>query len=132
MIAQDSLSMAFVLLVVFQLKHFLADYPLQRPYMLGKAQEGWGFVWPLIAHCLVHSSLTLIVLLICSRLDLWWLALVDFTVHFIMDRIKSGPNFLGRYRDRNTAAYWNSFGFDQMVHHLTHIYIVWEIIRTRI
>lgn len=29
----------FILLDVFQLKHFVDDYPMQTPYMLGKMQK---------------------------------------------------------------------------------------------
>lgn len=68
----------------------------------------------------------MIVLILAPHL--WWLALLDVVIHFIMDRIKSGPRYLGRYNDKAKAAYWNCFGIDQMVHHLTHFYIVWVII----
>jgi hypothetical protein len=56
------------------------------------------------------------------------LAIVDFVVHFTMDRIKAGPRYLGRFSDVSSKAFWVSFGFDQMVHHLTHLYIVWYLI----
>jgi hypothetical protein len=116
----------FILLVVFQIKHFVADYPLQRPYMLRKFSPGWDFVVPLTVHCGVHALMTLIICLLVAP-ALWWLAILDFVVHFTMDRIKSGPRYLGRFKDPNTTSYWTSFGLDQMVHHLTHIYIIWVI-----
>ena len=124
---QHLLKNAFLLLVVFQIKHFLADFPLQFPYMLRKFRPGWDFVLPLTMHCLVHSALTLLIVL-CLDWHLWWLALLDFVTHFIMDRIKSGPRYLGRFKDSTTTVYWVSFGFDQMVHHLTHMLIVWLIL----
>ena len=36
----------FVLLFAFQMKHFLADYPLQNVYMLGKFKEKkfWNYI----------------------------------------------------------------------------------------
>lgn len=107
----------------------MADFPLQREYMLQKSLPGWKFVWPLTTHCLVHASLTLvIVLLVNSRL--WWLAFVDFAIHFVMDRIKSGPKYLGRFNDKEKPSYWNAFGGDQMVHHLTHYFIIWLLVTT--
>lgn len=121
------LANAFVLLIVFQIKHFLADFPLQFPYMLRKFRPGWDFVLPLTTHCLVHAFLTLVIVL-CVDYRLWWLAVGDFVVHFIMDRIKSGPRYLGRFKDATTTSYWVSFGADQMVHHLTHMLIVWILI----
>lgn len=118
---------AFLLMVVFQAKHFIADFPLQREYMLRKVRPGWDFVLPLSLHCFVHASMTLAICL-AFRPALWWLALVDFGAHFIMDRLKSGPRYLGRFNDRTRTSYWTSFGLDQMVHHLTHIYVVWALV----
>ena len=47
------------LMVVFQTKHFLCDYPLQNEYMLGKFKPGSDWVLPLGAHALVHALVTL-------------------------------------------------------------------------
>ena len=124
---QPVLINAFLLLIVFQIKHFLADFPLQFPYMLRKFRPGWDFVMPLTLHCLVHGLLTLAIVL-CVDYHLWWLGVFDFCIHFIMDRIKSGPRYLGRFKDSTSTWYWISFGFDQMVHHLTHMLIVWILL----
>lgn len=114
-------------MIAFQVKHFVADYPLQFPYMLRKFRPGWDFVLPLTAHCAVHALGTLAICLYV-RPQLWWLTLCDFAVHFVMDRLKSGPRFLGRFKDATGTMYWVSFGFDQMVHHLTHILIAWVLL----
>ncbi len=121
------LELTFILLIVFQFKHYIADFPLQREYMLRKTLPQWGFVLPLVTHCLVHAVLTLIICLFYAP-HLWWLSLVDFVVHFLMDRLKSGPRYLGRFNDLKKAGFWNTLGFDQMVHHLTHIYIIYVIV----
>lgn len=121
-----SLEIVFFLLVVFQVKHFVADYPLQREYMLKKTLAGWDFLLPLAVHCAVHAGLTLGIVLVVKP-SLWWLAVVDFVIHFFMDRIKSSPRYLGRFNDRLKTSYWVCFGLDQMVHHLTSIYIIWVI-----
>ncbi|MBX3023065.1 MAG: DUF3307 domain-containing protein [Bdellovibrionales bacterium] len=114
------------LLILFQVKHFIADFVLQNVWMLQKSRPGWDFVPPLAIHCFVHALMTLAIVL-CVDPAAWWLALLDFAVHFTMDRIKAGPRYLGRYSDVRGKAFWVSFGFDQMVHHLTHIYIAWYI-----
>jgi len=121
------LGFTFLLLVIYQLKHFVADFPLQCKYMLQKDKPGWDFFLPLAAHSAVHGAITLVIVLAVAP-HLWWLALLDFTIHFTMDRIKSGPRYLGRYCDSLKAAYWNCFGWDQMVHHLTHYSIIWVIV----
>jgi hypothetical protein len=125
--ATNDLQTLFVLLVIFQIKHFVADFPLQREYMLQKVKPGWDFLLPLSLHCGVHAFLTLAICL-AYRPALWWLALVDFVVHFIMDRIKSGPRYLGRFNNVQKHSYWITFGFDQMVHHLTSLAIIWVLV----
>jgi hypothetical protein len=125
--ATNQIQLAFILLIAFQIKHFVADFPLQFPFMLRKHAPGWDFLGPLALHCGVHAFMTLIIVL-CVRPALWYLAIFDFVVHFAMDRIKAGPRFLGRYNDNRKTSYWVALGFDQMVHHLTHLYIVWLLI----
>ena len=69
----------------------------QGEYMLGKFKADWGFFWPLAAHSGVHTLFTLIICLIWNQ-ALWWLALVDGALHFFVDRVKSGPKYLGRFK----------------------------------
>lgn len=118
----------FVLFIVFQFKHFVADYPLQTPYMLAKFKES-GWVVPLMAHCLVHASLTGIIVAATGIIPVWLIITLmtfDFVVHFIMDRIKASPALLGCY-DIKDRRFWWSLGFDQMVHHLTHYVIIYIV-----
>jgi hypothetical protein len=116
-----------LLLILFQVKHFIADFVLQNVWMLQKARPGWDFVPPLAIHCGVHMFITLAFAMWLNPAA-WWLAILDFAVHFTMDRIKAGPKYLGRYNDVRSKAFWVSFGFDQMVHHLTHLYIAWYLV----
>ena len=90
----------FALLVIYQLKHFLADYPLQTDYMIGKFKPDWGFLLPLLSHCYVHALGTyLIALMITSNLGFsTLLSLLDGTIHFVMDRLKAGPKYMGRWK----------------------------------
>jgi hypothetical protein len=114
------------LLIFFQVKHFIADFVLQNVWMLQKSRPGWDFALPLSIHCGVHGITTLAVILFLAP-AYWWLAALDFVIHFVMDRIKAGPRYLGRYTDVRGKAFWVSFGFDQMIHHLTHLYICYVI-----
>jgi hypothetical protein len=118
----------FTLLIVYQIKHYLADFPLQVNYMIGKTKTGLAWVLPLAAHCAVHGGLTFLILVLWSRLDLWWLALVDFGIHFLMDRTKASPHLLGRFKPQE-HYYWWVLGFDQMVHHLTHYFVIWNLVK---
>ena len=126
----------FALLAAYQLKHFLADYPLQTPYMLGKFKSGWDFLGPLAAHAWVHALFTLVIAgcygLAVGHPNPHWLALplaaFDFAAHFAMDRIKAGPRYLGRFKDMKAPAFWWCLGLDQMVHHFTHYAIIYALV----
>jgi hypothetical protein len=104
-----SLGAFLALLIVFQVKHFLADYPLQTEYMLGKFKPDWEFAKPLSLHAGVHALFTYWIVLAVS-----WsftlavsLALFDGVVHFVMDRIKAGPKYLGRFKPLAPDDYKN-------------------------
>lgn len=105
-------STLITLLIIYQVKHFLADYPLQTPYMLGKFKGGWDWVNPLALHCNIHALMTVGISFAFTR-DIPFsatLGVLDFVVHFIMDRIKASPNILGRFvslskTDFNTHDY---------------------------
>jgi len=95
----------FVLLVIYQFKHFIADYPLQGKFMLGKFKGGKDWILPLLAHVGVHALFTATIALIVRPKIALQLALLDATIHFIMDRIKASPNLLGRYKALSAAEY---------------------------
>jgi hypothetical protein len=157
----------FALLVVYQLKHFLADYPLQGQYMLRKFSPDWK-VWipALSAHAGVHAVFTFIIFqwvqgFYSNGVDTLFsvaCAAIDFSIHFCMDRIKASPNMMGRWKSlsakeflyykscvgqpgehpnvpyqvnkilRGNTYFWWALGFDQMVHHLTHYYLVYVLV----
>lgn len=123
----STISLIFVLLVSFQLKHYVADFPLQSGWMLNKRLPGWDFAFPLACHCAVHSTITLIIICLVNP-SLWWLALIDFVVHFLMDRVKSAAHYLGRFNDPTRQSFWNCFGLDQLVHHFTHYFIIYNLV----
>lgn len=118
----------FTLLVLFQLKHFVCDYPLQTQYMLGKA-NATNWVKPLAAHAFIHLSGTWVVLHLYGMLfsldyskyifTIVALSLADFIIHFTVDRIKASPKLGGRFNPTQPYFWW-ALGADQMAHHLTH------------
>lgn len=128
------LSLIFTLLCLFQLKHYLCDFPLQNEYMLGKfLRTGW--VKPLIYHCSTHAlSTILIVSSVCAYFNPFYnfinlvlfAGFFDFCIHFITDRIKAHPDLGGKYKPTE-SKFWNNIGLDQMVHHLTHYVIIYVV-----
>lgn len=99
--------MIWILLILFQIKHFIADYLLQGKYMLGKFKDR-GWILPLAAHCSVHFYCTYIIasyVIVSTGNRSWFtfglavlLGLIDFTIHFIMDRLKASSKYLGKHQ----------------------------------
>jgi len=123
-----------VLLVLFQIKHLVADYYLQFPYMyMNKGQET-GWVKPLVDHAGVHALFTMVIVALfmfnvnpemstrSAFAIIGSTMLFDFVTHFATDRWKAkkkdGPD---------TSAFWYSLGIDQMVHHTVGVLIVFWI-----
>lgn len=101
-----------LLLVVYQIKHFLADYIFQGEYQLGKFKPGWDFFLPLLSHVAYHAAGTFLIavgaFLLCGMqgyLLAGLLAMFDATVHFFMDRIKAGPKYMGRWKPLTAKDY---------------------------
>lgn len=117
-----------LVLVMFQFKHFFCDYLLQTDWMLGKFKPGVGWILPLAAHCAVHATATFLLAMFVytamlvfafqlpwySALELivsakmafcFMLANFDFSVHFVMDRIKASPWLMGRWKALSASEY---------------------------
>lgn len=110
----------FILLIAFQIKHFVCDYPLQGTYMLGKfKKEGWEL--PLTAHAAVHFIGTFLIGLFFGFKIALAVAALDFVVHFIVDKVKVEAS---RTTDSTKPQFWWYLGLDQMAHHLTHYVII--------
>lgn len=119
-----------ILILAFQVKHFLGDFAFQTgPMVMGKGAPGWQFAKPLSIHCLIHSVLTTIVLAAFSILSFWPLIVIDFVIHFIIDRLKSGPRYAGRVKmNESPQLFWFFFGLDQLLHQMTYLFFVYLLV----
>ena len=117
-------SVAIAMLLIFQVKHFVADYLLQPAWVIrgkGDFRQPGGYV-----HAGVHAlgSLPALVLAGLGATEIAALAVVEFVVHFTIDHVKallsrdskSGPN---------TRAYWAMHGADQLMHQLTYAGLIY-------
>ena len=105
----------FALLAAYQLKHFLCDFPLQRPWMLRKfSADPDEWVPALAAHAGVHALGTLAIagafLLLARPASMLpssaaALAAFDFVIHFTMDRIKASPGMMGRWKNLSATDF---------------------------
>lgn len=124
------------LLVVFQVKHWLCDFPLQTPYMLGKGKTDTDWVNPLTAHAGVHALGTFIVAACFlwgePRIGLFAVlpACFDFWSHFVIDRIKAAPSLGGRWKPSDPKFWW-ALGADQAAHHLVGFGIIFYLLMLR-
>lgn len=131
--------MIYLLLVIYQLKHFIADYPLQNKFMLGKFLPYPKFILPLLSHGAVHAVFTFLIALYFKS---WQVAALlgalDMAVHCTVDWVKANPSMGGRFKpltketyptstdeDKKSNTYfWWALGADQMAHHLTHYVLI--------
>ena len=108
-----------LILFLFLLKHFLADFVLQPGWMAKGKAAALGWQIPLALHAAIHGMLTYALVLFLEP-SFWWMAILDFAVHFAIDRGKAVASL---HWNANPAqsVYWWLFGADQMLHQLTHL-----------
>jgi hypothetical protein len=113
-----------LLLALFGIKHFLADFLWQFPYMIadkGRYGAKGGFM-----HASVHGILTFFVVVGFAGLeDAVTLALADSIIHYHVDWAK---NNLSQGLTVNDRRFWIWFGLDQTLHYLTYIGIITIIV----
>jgi len=118
-----------LLLLAFQIKHLIADYYLQFPYMYQNKGAKTRWFIPLFDHVAIHAIMTFAIVgsyaIYTHKMSIMVVpevVLFDFVTHFVTDRWKAtrgvGPD---------TSAFWTHLGIDQMIHHVVGILIVWYI-----
>ncbi len=128
------LTATFILLMIFQFKHLLADYYWQTPRMYLNKGQPTGWFWPLTEHAGLHALFTGMIAfgfltyythftITDIQIISVVLAAFDFGTHFLTDRWKAT-----RGRKPDQAQFWIDLGWDQMVHHIVGIIIVFYLI----
>ena len=100
-------------------KHIIADFMPQNSWMaIGKDQKtGWAL--PLLAHCLVHLAVSLVLILAVAP-RFWFAAFIDFAIHITVDRAKGiCASRFGVTLEQEHPWFWSLIGVDQALHHLT-------------
>lgn len=117
-----------ILYLSFRLKQVSCDFLLNNAWMaLNRGKKGLDGYAPLAAHAAIHGCGTLIICLLFFP-ALWWLSIVDFFVHGLIDRIKAVLTLKKQWSEKD-KAFWVSLGIDQEAHNLTHLcYIIIIII----
>jgi len=111
----------FILLALFGIKHFVADFLMQFDYML--REKGIYGATGGVHHALVHASWTFLILVFfCSNAnDIIALSFADFVLHYHIDYFKQHLNKGLTPADR---MFWVWLGADQALHYLTYVGII--------
>lgn len=116
------MSATLLLMTLLFTKHFIVDFPLQKPYQyLNKGTYGHP-------GGLLHSALHGIGTYLCLA---WWapfaalaLALFDTVIHYHVDWAKVKINKHFGWGPTTHEQFWWLLGLDQFLHALTYIAIV--------
>jgi hypothetical protein len=112
-----------VLLLLFQIKHWYADFKIQT-YMQTVKKGVW--LDPVgISHTLDHGWGTLVLLLIFSlfhpigAVTIVAVAVIEGIYHYLIDytKVKYGC------KDNTKPLFWNQFGLDQLAHQTSYLAI---------
>ena len=115
-----------LLLVLLQIKHFIADFWLQFPYMIEEKGTYWAEGGR--HHALIHTAGTFLTLafVLPDAIDLAvCLAFLDGIVHYHIDWAKMN---ISRGFTPADTEFWIWLGFDQALHQLTYLLLVAIII----
>ena len=118
------------LLLAFQIKHFIFDFLYQPPYQY-KNKGTLGHPGGLV-HALQHAIPTAIILT-CWDAQFGlphyhiipYLALAEFVIHYFVDWGKMNLNAKLGWGPLTTDNFWRLLGFDQLLHQLTYVWIIW-------
>lgn len=115
------------LLTALIIKHFITDFPLQTQYQF--ANKGKLFHPGGLLHAGITIAGTAVVFLLFGvPLNQWPLLLgVEFVVHYCTDLTKVRLNDRMGWTPGEGNSFFILLGFDQMVHYLTYIWIVWQL-----
>lgn len=104
-----------LVLVLFQLKHWIIDFIFQTDEMV--REKGIYGNFNGIEHSLQHAIATFIIGIVFAPSVAVLIAFIDFITHYHIDYCKM--NFGNR--DIKAKAFWVHLGLDQMAHQLTYI-----------
>lgn len=136
-----ALETALLALLLFQIKHFLADFVFQTLAQV-KAKGRYGARGGL-SHAALHAVLSLpaffvltgtlpmggTALRLAALPAIGLLMLIEFAVHYHVDYAKARID--ARYSWGVTdQEYWIVFGTDQFLHQMTYWGMVWWMVRT--
>ena len=117
-------TVTIAMLLIFQVKHFVADYLLQPGWLIsgkGDVRRLGGYV-----HAGVHALGSLPAFFIAGLgvMEIAAFAAAEFVIHYGIDHSKAWLS-RGSKSGPNTRAYWAMHGGDQLMHQLTYAGLIY-------
>lgn len=132
-VATQFLCDILLLVILFEIKHFICDGLLQTKYHLGKFNDKFkDYFLPLISHANINAVGAMAVVSlwywitgggkvpILLLLEIYFLELI---LHFIIDRIKASKKLLNRWT-KDEPMFWHVLMLDQLLHRLCYVFYV--------
>ena len=115
-------------LLIFQIKHFLADFVLQTSNQV--RNKGQYLHMGGITHAGLHmlGSIPALLVLTQAPVVVTGLLLGEFLIHYHTDWAKAQVDRALRLNDTN-SLYWTIFGSDQLIHQLTYLAMTYGALR---
>lgn len=112
----------FLMFLLFQVKHLLADYFLQFEFMYKwkGAENDWFY--PLFSHAAIHALFTVYIVYFFAPSIALFAMVFDLITHMIIDRWKAT-----RTAEIHESKFWYYLGLDQMLHHMVGIFIIFIV-----
>ncbi len=115
-----------ILLTALTIKHFVFDFLYQPPYQW-KNKGTYGH-WGGLVHSGQHMVATFIILLFFTNpLIALGVSFLEFVIHYHMDYLKMVTNRVKGWTATTHNEFWILVGFDQLVHSMTYILIVFLV-----
>ncbi len=122
----DQFSLAFVLLSLLFVKHWVADFVVQYDYMV--EQKGIYGAAGGVHHSTIHALLTIMCFVPFISLPYSMLiGLIDGVAHYHIDWAKMKINAL-RKLNITKNEFWMWLGADQLAHSVTYLALVYGVL----
>lgn len=114
-----------LILLLLQIKHFIVDFPLQKPYQW-QNKGTYGHPGGIL-HSQLHANATFLILIFFTNIfTAIILAFIDFVIHYHVDWAKMKIN--SKFGLTTTdEKFWWLLGLDQLLHQLTYLGIVYYL-----
>ena len=116
--------MTLWLIFLLLTKHFIADFPLQGPYQYrnkGTLGHPRG-----ILHAAIHAVTTALILMWFTP-SFVLIAFAEGIAHYFIDWAKVNLNARMGWGPLTSEKFWWLLGFDQWLHQMCYLVIVWLV-----